>query len=104
MPKIDLHSTVPKVLEATVKKYLDNKDLFVPLSLANLLECVNKMPFSIHFYFNKLTGLWLVSNMHEDSWSEETTFHGVNFTIYDLTLEIALARAVHRYYHLKIKD
>ncbi len=99
--KIDLFSREESVLANTICELLGTSPI-APLSMRYLMDCFVKLPFSVSIYFDKIYGRYLVSNQHMDDWKDETldsTFCGANFTVIDTSLEMAMARAVHYYFH-----
>jgi len=106
MAKIKPTSTNPDQLADTVRTMLGKK-VVSPLSVNWLIDCVEMMPFSLVMKFDKIFGRYIVSNEDESEWPPEglqSNYHGTCFTIVDLTLEMAMARAVHYYFHTEIRE
>lgn len=98
-------TTRTREIDATIKTILENPNLFVPMTVDNCLECIKKLPFNFYFMYSKFEGLYAVSNRPLDQETAiETDFSGANFTILDYTLESAMGRAIHYYYHSKVRD
>ena len=100
----DPKSTHTSDIEQTIRDMHDSPNMPNPLGLENVIECLTRLPFNVTMYYNKIDGLWRVSNFDMDNWPKNTSFFGVNFYIVDITLAQAIARAVHYYYHTKLKD
>lgn len=104
--KIPIHTNDEELLSQTICDIMGNQDLFKPLATTNLFMAMERLHFSTHLYFDKMQGKWCFSNLPEESWPKErrSDFSGVNFIITEFTAEMAIAKGVHYYYHLKIKD
>lgn len=99
--KVDVFSRDEVIIADTIKQML-GREVIAPLSMRYLMDCFEKLPFSITIHFDKIFGRYLVSNEHMDCWKDETldsNFSGANFTVIDRQLEMAMARAVHYYFH-----
>lgn len=105
MAKVDLYSTDSEVLEQTLKELLGKEYLLQPLSAINIITAIELLPFTMLISFSKITGKWICSNGEiENPLKPRTDFAGVNFIVADFTMEKACARAIHYYFHLKLKD
>lgn len=106
MTKTPLITRDEELLSQTICDLMGDQDLFKPLATSNLFLAVERLHFSTHLYFDKMIGLWCFSSMSEECWPKDykSFYSGPNFTIYEHTAEMALARGVHYYYHLKIRD
>jgi len=105
MAKVDIFSQDSKVLDKTLKDILGLEYLLQPMSSENIISAIEKLPFTMHIIFSKITGKWICTNVGVDVAARtKTSFIGVNFTVTDFTMEKACARAIHYYYHLKIRE
>lgn len=75
------------------------------LALETLMDGIMKMPFDVTIHYDKIWGLWFCSNQHEDDWPKEVGHKtsGPNFTFVEMTSEMALAKAIHYYFHTQEK-
>jgi len=104
--KIDPRTRDTDVIANTIKEMLGDKNLIAPVCITRLIDCVDLLPFSLTIYFDKVYGKWAVSNQDLVTIREhsKTDFNGLNFTVVEFTLEMALARAIHYYYHTEEKN
>lgn len=104
--KIPLDTRDEDLLSQSICDIMDDQDLFIPMATPNLFMAMERLHFSTHLYHNKMLGRWCFSNREHHDWPDEkkTKCIGTDIVIYDHTAEMAIARGVHYYYHLKIKD
>lgn len=103
MAKVNPKSRTPEVLENTIREMLQKPKLFQPLFIGYLHDALEMFHFDVILIFSKRTGKYLVTNyaMNELRHFSETKYDGDQFIIVDHTIEMALARAIHYYYHSK---
>lgn len=104
MARVDLKSKDAEVLEQTLKDLLGKEYLFQPMSAENVITAIEMLPFNLTIYFNKITGNWSCGNLEDQVRDGATVYFGVNFSVTDYTMEKACARAIHYYYHLKLRE
>lgn len=106
MAKIPMHTRDEVLLSNSIRKVLDDESLAYPLGTSSLFMAMERLHFPTYLYFNKLFGMWCFSNLPENMWPLDfkDSFAGANFTFFDVTAEMAAARGIHYYYHLKIKE
>lgn len=102
--KVCLYSEDEIELGQTIKDLLGNQSLMSPLDAHYLLLAVTKLPFSVTFFFDKIYGKWITSNIHPDQWSGYSSYSGPNATVYAESFEKSAAGFIHYYYHLKLKE
>ena len=106
MAKIPLETRDEELLAQTIKDIMEDQDIFKPLGTTNLFMAMERLHFPTHLYFNKIMGKWSFSNLSQEQWPNDlkTKMYGANFTIFDETAEMAIARGIHYYYHLRIRE
>lgn len=75
------------------------------LALETLMDGIMKMPFDVTVHYDKIWGLWFCSNQDPEGWIKKVGHQvsGPNFTFVEITSEMALAKAIHYYYHTQEK-
>lgn len=80
----------------------------IALSINVLLQASRRLPFNTSLTYDHLNGRWIFSSCEDDDFIPDGIrgFHvsGPNFTFCDMSPDMAIARGIHYYYHLKIKD
>lgn len=104
--QVPLMTRDESLLSQTIRDIMDDQALSYPLGTTNLFMAMERLHFPTHLYFDKIYGHWCFSNLPPDMWplNYKDQLNGANFTIFDLTAEMAIARGIHYYFHLKIKS